>query len=135
MGPQCEVLEHKSDLAAVRREEASPRTGSLDILQPDFALVGHVKTGDQPQQGGLPTSAEPEDHDRLTGCDRECHVVERLMRPEASCDVPERDGSPGHRASRTDTAIAKMAKGLRMTTVCSRAKAATCEGGVFAIIV
>jgi hypothetical protein len=47
VGPQREVLEHESDLTAVRRDEAPPLGGSLHILQPDFAAVGHVKAGDQ----------------------------------------------------------------------------------------
>ena len=79
VGPQGEVLEHEPDLTAVRRQQVPMRAGSLYIPQPDFASIGHVKTGDEAKQGGLAASAGPEDHDRLTGCDGECHFVECAM--------------------------------------------------------
>src|SRR5688500_11676872 len=119
----------------VRRQEASARAGNLNVAQPDFTAVRYFQAGDQSKQGCLSASAGPVDDYRFLECNLQGYGVERRMRRDAFRDVPDGDGRRRHRASRTETANANRANGLRMTAVCRRARTATCEGGVFAMIV
>jgi hypothetical protein len=79
MRPECEVLEHESDSAAMRGNEDLIRTGDLRAAEPDLAAVGRFETRHEPEERRLAAPARPQDDDELAAHDLEGDALERLM--------------------------------------------------------
>ena len=72
MGKQRIILEHHVDRTLVRQNRRDVST-----IEQDAALVGHLETGEHPQQRGLAATAGAEQGEKLAGPDVERQSIHR----------------------------------------------------------
>src|SRR5688500_435857 len=116
-----------------RHERA--RAGHDVPIERDLTRVGPRQAGNDAQQGRFAAPTRSENHDALTGQYVEGHISKRLMVSIALGHANESQEGWNHRDSLTTMPQARSRSGDRITAACRRARAATCDGGAFAISV
>src|SRR5687768_7799632 len=135
MRPQRQILKYEPELPLVWRHDDATTNRNLRAIEQNLAAIRHLEAGNHPQQRRLPAAARTEDDGRVARRNLDGDTVERHMRPESLCDIGESNCCCPHRASRRDAAAPSAARGVKITSDCSSASTAMCDGGVLAMIV
>jgi hypothetical protein len=93
MRKQRVALEHGVDRSLVRRQRRD-----VVAIEQDFAVVGKIEAGDQPQQRRLTATGRPEQGEELVFTDRDRDIIERrhlgVAGSEQFGDPARLDGGP-----------------------------------------
>src|SRR4030095_14460762 len=84
------ILKDHADAALVRRHLVHQ-----PLVKADFALIGVIEAGNQPQQRGLAAAGRSEQRKQLAFLDGEGHVGNRGHLPEFFYEISDRDAHGG----------------------------------------
>src|SRR5688572_7996723 len=133
--PQRQVLEHEAESPLMRRDQIPSAAGDGTSVETDLTRVRSLESGDQPKDCRLPAAARAKDHDAFAGHDFERQIIHRWHNAIAFGHTAEAQKRLSHDERRTATPTVSTISGTSTTIDCNSANAATCAGGVLAMIV
>ena len=120
------VLEHRVDVAPVRRDARDRLSGEQDL-----ALGRLLEAGDHPQRRGLAAAGWSEEAVELAARDAQVHAVDGGDGPEPLRDVDDLDVRAGRIGRGTDALVLEAGgrAGGRAGGCCGLGAGAGCQGG------
>ena len=122
------VLEHDTDRSLSRRHETPGRRVVENLaVELDPTAVDRLKAGEGPDQGRLSGAVRPDEHDQLSGHDRELHIEVEPAEPhsDAGVETGSAHGAsgagarprPSTRLPTTDRTTSETASSTRLNTM------------------